>query len=151
MTSTSVDEFVLPWRARYYEVDQQGVVFNAWYLAWFDEAMSAFLADRGLDAAAMAATGIEFQLVHAELDWKSGARWGEDVELVVRPGRIGNTSFEVTYAARRAGVEIVTARIVYVAIGRDGSGKTPVPALMRAVLGQPVADDALERATSPAG
>ena len=28
---------------RYLEVDAQNVVFNSWYLAWFDDAMSAFL------------------------------------------------------------------------------------------------------------
>ena len=38
----------MPVAVRYLEVDAQGVVFNAWYLAWFDEAMAAFFADRGL-------------------------------------------------------------------------------------------------------
>ena len=32
---------------RYLEVDAQGVVFNSWYLAWFDEAMTAFLRTAG--------------------------------------------------------------------------------------------------------
>jgi len=35
---------------RYLEVDAQGVVFNAWYLAWFDDAMTAFLAQHVLGA-----------------------------------------------------------------------------------------------------
>src|SRR5690349_14649732 len=103
--------FVVPWRARYYEVDQQGVVFNAWYLAWFDEAMASFLAAAGLDTASMAAAGIDFQLVRSEIDWRSGVRRGEDVELIVQPSRIGTTSFEVAFAVRRAGHEVCTARI----------------------------------------
>jgi acyl-CoA thioester hydrolase len=127
-------ELVIPWRARYHEVDQQGVVFNAWYLAWFDEAMSAFLASRGLDSSVMAAAGIDFQLVHTEIDWRAGVRWGEAVEIVVRPTRIGTTSFGVRFAVCRAGEESCTAEIVYVSVARDGSGKTPVPPLLRAAL-----------------
>jgi acyl-CoA thioester hydrolase len=130
----AADEFVIPWRPRFYEVDQQGVVFNAWYLAWFDEAMSAFLESRGLDYAAMAAEGIDFQLVHTEIDWRSGVRWGEHVELAVRPSRLGTTSFEVSFVVRRAREQICAARIVYVATTRDGAGKTPVPDLLRTVL-----------------
>jgi acyl-CoA thioester hydrolase len=32
--------YTFPVVVPYYQVDQQGVVFNMWYLAWFDEAMS---------------------------------------------------------------------------------------------------------------
>ncbi|GAA3383824.1 acyl-CoA thioesterase [Cryptosporangium minutisporangium] len=127
-------DFVLPWRARYYEIDQQGVVFNAWYLAWFDEAMSAFLADRGLGGDAMVAAGFDVQLVRSEIDWRDGVRWGDSVEIVVRPGRIGTTSFDVHFCVRRDGRDTCTARIVYVSIASDGSGKTPVPSALRAVL-----------------
>jgi len=139
-------EFVVPWRARYYEVDQQGVVFNSWYLTWFDEAMTSFLAHGGLDTAAMAAGGMDFQLVRSEIDWRAGVRWGEAVEVVVRPGRIGSTSFDVHYAVRRAGTEICSARIVYVSVARDGSGKTPVPELLRAVLHGQAGHDGLAEA-----
>lgn len=128
-------ELVVPWRARYYEVDQQGVVFNSWYLAWFDEAMFAFLVHHGLDDAAMTAAGFDFQLVRSEIDWRTGVRSGEAVEIAVRPGRIGTTSFDVHFAVRRAGAETCAARIVYVAVARDGSGKIPVPGLLLAALG----------------
>jgi acyl-CoA thioester hydrolase len=125
--SESSTEFVMPWRARYYEVDQQGVVFNGWYLAWFDEAMSGFLDSRGLGSPSGREESEEFQVVHAEIDWRSGVRWGEDVQLVVRPVGVGTTSFTVDYAVRRDGEETCTGRIVYVCIAPDGSGKRPVP------------------------
>jgi acyl-CoA thioester hydrolase len=135
--SLPAGELVVPWRARYYEVDQQGVVFNSWYLAWFDEAMTIFLSHHGLDYAALVSAGIDFQLVRSEIDWRAGVRWGEAVEIAVRPGRTGTTSFEVHYAVRRSGAEICTARIVYVSIARDGSGKIPVPDLLLAGLHGP--------------
>ena len=39
---------------RYLEVDRQGVVFNAWYLAYFDDALTGFLdhmAEPGMEPA----------------------------------------------------------------------------------------------------
>jgi acyl-CoA thioester hydrolase len=148
--SSELDHFARPWRARYHEVDQQGVVFNAWYLAWFDEAMSSFLAAAGLDSPTMAIEGIDFQLVRSEIDWRAGVRWGEEVELVVRPGRIGTTSFDVHFAVRRSEEEICTARIVYVSVARDGSGKTPVRGTLRAVLtGRTATDDSTRAPVTP--
>jgi acyl-CoA thioester hydrolase len=40
--------FTHPVQVRYHEIDQQGVVFNMWYLAYLDEAMSAFIEANGL-------------------------------------------------------------------------------------------------------
>jgi acyl-CoA thioester hydrolase len=135
--SLPAGELLIPWRARYYEVDQQGVVFNSWYLAWFDEAMLIFLSRRGLDNAALTAAGIDYQLVRSEIDWRTGVRFDEAVEIAVRPGRIGTTSFDVHFAVRRGGAETCAARIVYVAVARAGTGKIPVPDLLRAALGGP--------------
>jgi acyl-CoA thioester hydrolase len=44
-------------QVRYLEVDQQGVVFNMWYLGYFDEAMAAYLEDGGLAYPDMLAAG----------------------------------------------------------------------------------------------
>ncbi|WP_226361142.1 thioesterase family protein [Pseudonocardia sp. ICBG1142] len=68
--------FEFPVRVRYHEVDAQGVVFNAWYLAWFDEAMTEFLEHRGLTYRAMLDAGYDIQLVHTELDWRAGVGSG---------------------------------------------------------------------------
>jgi acyl-CoA thioester hydrolase len=135
--SLPAEELLIPWRARYYEVDQQGVVFNSWYLAWFDEAMLIFLSRRGLDNAALTAAGIDYQLVRSEIDWRTGVRFDEPVEIAVRPRRIGTTSFDVHFSVRRAGTETCAARIVYVVVARDGTGKIPVPDLLRAALSGP--------------
>jgi acyl-CoA thioester hydrolase len=128
------DDFVLPWKARYFEVDQQGVVFNAWYLTWFDEAMTAFLHHHGLDVDALTREGIDFQLVRSEIDWRSGVRFGEAVQLEVRPGRLGTTSFDVHFSVRRAGQETCTGKIVYVVVAPDGTGKRLIPDTLRKVL-----------------
>jgi acyl-CoA thioester hydrolase len=48
-------------QVRYFETDQQGVVFNMWYLGYFDEAMTAFLAEGGVAYADLLASGFDVQ------------------------------------------------------------------------------------------
>lgn len=128
---------------RYFEVDAQGVVFNGWYLGYFDEAMSHFLAARGLPYQAMLDAGYDVQLVRSEIDWRSGLRWQDDARVAVSTARIGRTSFGLDFEVRR-GVEgaeshevTCTGRTVYVVVATDGSGKREVPDLIRAALGEP--------------
>lgn len=61
--------FTHPVEIRYLEVDQQGVVFNMWYLAYLDDAVTAFLAHVGFPYTVMLDAGFDVQLVHTELDW----------------------------------------------------------------------------------
>jgi len=131
------DLFLFPVTVRYLEVDAQNVVFNAWYLAWFDEAMAAFLADRGLPYKQMLDAGHDVQLVRSEIDWRSGVGWGDDVVVAVSTARLGRTSFVLDFDVRR-GEEITCAgRTTYVVIGTDGSGKREIPPMLADALGEP--------------
>ena len=131
------DAFEFPLRVRYMEADAQGVVFNAWYLTYFDEAFTAFLGARGLSYTALLEAGFDFQLVHSEIDWKGGLRWPDDFRVAVSTARLGRTSFAMDFEVRRnAGEVTCSARTVYVAVATDGSGKCPIPPLLAAALGQ---------------
>jgi len=123
---------------RYMEVDAQGVVFNAWYLTYFDEAFTAFLQSRGLGYQALIAEGLDFQLVHADLDWKAGLRFRDNAVITVSTARRGRTSFAIDFAASRNGGELAcSARIVYVVVATDGSGKREISPEIAAALGAP--------------
>lgn len=126
--------FVWPVRPRYYEVDQQGVVFNMWYLGWFDEAMTAFLTDLGYDIPTMLAQGFDVQLVHSELDWSAGVGLGDDLGIDVSTTRLGTTSFTLLFRVFRGEELVCTGSTVYVVIKPDGSGKRELPAPFRAAL-----------------
>ncbi len=127
--------FEFPLRVRYMEVDAQGVVFNGWYLTYFDEAFTAFLADRGLNHRQLLAAGFDTQLVHAELDWQAPLRWQDDVLVAVSIARLGRTSITVDFAARRDGGDLACgARIVYVVVATDGTGKREIPPMLTDVL-----------------
>jgi acyl-CoA thioester hydrolase len=119
------------------EVDAQGVVFNGWYLTYFDEAMAAFLRATGAGYPELIASGYDTQLVHAEVDWKAGLRWGDEFSVAVSAASVGKTSFTLDFETRRAGAATCFARIVYVVVATDGSGKRPVPPALAAALGDP--------------
>jgi acyl-CoA thioester hydrolase len=130
--------FTFPLTVRYMEVDAQGVVFNAWYLTYFDEAMSAFLTAGGLPYAKMVEAGYDVQVVRSEIDWRSGLRWQDTAEVAVSTARIGRTSFALDFEVRRDGHEVTCAgRTVYVVIAADGSGKREIPPVIADALGGP--------------
>jgi acyl-CoA thioester hydrolase len=129
--------FEYPVRVQFFEVDLQGVVFNMWYLAWFDTAMSAFLAKLGFPYDETKRDGWDVQLVHTEVDWRGGARFGDDVVVEVATDRIGTTSLTLGYRVLRGDELLVSAKTVYVVVGIDGSGKRPVPDDLRAALLSP--------------
>ena len=129
--------FEHPLRVRYMEADAQGVVFNAWYLTYFDEAMAAYLAAGGLPYPAMLAAGFDVQLVRSEIDWRSGLRWPEDFRVAVATARLGRTSFGLDFETRRGDEVTCSARTVYVVVGTDGSGKRAIPPPLAAALGTP--------------
>ena len=129
--------FALARTVRYWEVDAQGVVFNSWYLAWFDDAMTEFLEHGGLTYKDMVAAGYDVQLVRSEIDWRSGVGFQDTVEVAVSTARLGRTSFALDFEVRRGGAVTCAGRTVYVVVAADGSGKCEIPELIRAALGEP--------------
>jgi acyl-CoA thioester hydrolase len=127
--------FVHPISVRYLEVDQQGVVFNMWYLAYCDDAMSAFLAEGGLPYPDMLASGYDAQLVHTELDWHGPLGYGEPAGVRVSLAHVGRTSFTLRFSVTSSGRAVVDATTVYVAVRTDGSGKCEIPPVLLAALG----------------
>jgi len=126
--------FTHPVQVRYHEIDQQGVVFNMWYLAYLDEAMSAFIEANGLAYTHLQDDGFDVQLVHTELDWTSALRFGEAASVTVAVATVGNTSFALDFVVCQGDRTACTARTVYVCVALDGGGKQPLPALLRKAL-----------------
>jgi acyl-CoA thioester hydrolase len=122
---------------RYMEVDQQGVVFNAWYLTYMDESLTGWFDHIGLPYAELIAAGVDTQLVHTELDWKSGLRGGDVAAITVEAAGVGRTSFTLAFTIRRGDDPevVVAAKTVYVCVRTDDFAKCDVPPALRAVLG----------------
>lgn len=124
-------------QVRYVEVDAQNVVFNSWYLAWFDDAMTAFLEHGGLSYKAMLDAGYDVQLVRSEIDWRAGVGFQDAVEVAVATARLGRTSFALDFEVRHGSAVTCAGRTVYVVVAADGSGKREIPPLIRGALGEP--------------
>ena len=129
--------YVHPINVRYLEVDRQGVVFNMWYLAYLDDAMTAFLHEGGLPYADMLAAGYDAQLVHTELDWFGPLGLGDPAAVEVTVSRIGRTSFTLGFGVICGQRAVAEATTVYVAVRTDGSGKCELPPMLLDVLGPP--------------
>ncbi len=109
---------------RYAECDQQGVVFNAHYLAYSDEAVTHVLADRGVSYDELLARGLDTSVVASELHWSSPARWGDVVDVDGEVERVGRTSFVVAMTISVGQRLCCRVRTTYVLMDAD---RTPVP------------------------
>ncbi|KUI35056.1 thioesterase family protein [Mycobacterium sp. GA-2829] len=139
MAADPTERFSLSITPRYAEVDQQGVVFNGHYLTWFDEACTAFLDHIGVSYPALMADGLDFQVVHTELDYAAPVRWRDAVRVAVVCERVGQTSFTLGFAVWRgaggaAEHVAVTGRTVYVMVSTTDWTKCAVPPFLRAAL-----------------
>lgn len=125
-------------RVRYSEVDQQGVVFNAHYLAYCDDAFDTWLRQLAPEFEHL---GWDVMLKATAVEWHGGAGVAETIDFVLRVERWGRTSFDVAMEASVADRPVVSVRSTYVVVDRaslsPGVRPTPVaiPDQLREHLG----------------
>ncbi|MDG2426807.1 MAG: thioesterase family protein [Acidimicrobiales bacterium] len=119
-------------RIRYGEVDAQGVVFNAHYLAYLDDVTDTWL--RNLDGE-FEETGWEVMLRRADLTWHGSAGVHDVLTVDAAVTRWGTTSFDVAFEARVDGQLVLTATVFYVGVSAVDHVPTPPPSAVRAHLG----------------
>jgi acyl-CoA thioester hydrolase len=64
-------------RIYYEDTDCGGVVYYANYLKFFERARTHYLEERGLSVAGLLKEGTQFMVVHAEVHYRSPARYGD--------------------------------------------------------------------------
>ena len=126
--------FVHVVRPRYAEVDMQGVVFNAHWLTFFDEACTRYFGHLGYEASVAFFTEFDVMLVKAVLEWSGPAGFDELVDIAVAPSRIGSKSFDVRYDASVDGRPVCVGTITYVSVKPNTHESTPIPDELRARL-----------------
>jgi acyl-CoA thioester hydrolase len=108
---------------RFVECDQQGIVFNAHYLVWADEAVNTWWERNGVAWAEVQARGLDYVVVASSLEWRSSARWGDTVEVDAELEKLGRTSLTVRFVIRVGARECCVVRTTYVCT----AGGTPAP------------------------
>src|SRR5205085_11962496 len=125
--------FVHRIRVRYAEVDGQGVVFNAHWLTYFDDACTRFMEDLGFGPDFWIRE-FDVMLVRAVVEWSGPARFDEWIDIAVEPTRLGTKSFDLHYRATVAGTAACEATITYVAVAPPTHESTEIPERVRSAL-----------------
>jgi acyl-CoA thioester hydrolase len=123
-----------PLRVRYSECDQQGYVFNAHYLGWFDIAITELFRAAFGSYGTVLERGIDVVVGEARLQFRAPARFDDVVDLGISVVRLGETSLTCEYAITRGGELLVEGETRHVFVDTATYAKTPVPAWARAGL-----------------
>jgi acyl-CoA thioester hydrolase len=110
-------------RIYYEDTDCGGVVYYANYLKYFERARTQYLEERGLSVAGLMKEGMLFVVVHAEVDYRSPARYGEMLVVETVVSDMTAASFTFSHVIR----ERESQRVVVEGSARlattDGAGK----------------------------
>lgn len=130
--AAAANPFIHPLRVRWAETDPQGVVFNGHYLTYLDIAVTEYM--RAADLAypgRLEELGVDMLLVRSEVDYRSPARFDDELALRVSDAFVGNTSFTLLIDVLRGGELLAAGKLVYVTVGTAGGEPVPVPDVMR--------------------
>lgn len=110
----------------YYEdTDCGGVVYYANYLKYFERARTRYLEDRGISVAHLLHDGTQFMVTHAEVDYRSPARYGN--VLTVETSITNRSKAALTFAhvirERTSGRVVVEGSATLAAVNLDGKVK----------------------------
>ncbi len=83
-------------RIYYEDTDCGGVVYYANYLKYFERARTQYLEERGVSVAGLLNEGMVFVVMHAEVDYRSPARYGD--RLIVETIVSGRTAASITFS-----------------------------------------------------
>ena len=120
---------------RWGEVDQQGVVFNAHYLAYMDDAMETWLRPiRPLGEE----LGWDMMLRRCTIEWQGPLGPGDLLDIDVAVARWGRTSWELAFRGRCSERPVFTARVLYVSVAAGVNRPMETPAPVREFMGEPV-------------
>ncbi len=112
----------------------QGVVFNAHWLTYFDDACTRFFEHLGFAPAIAFFRDFDVMLVKAVLEWQGPAGFDEPVDIAVTPAGIGTSSFDMRYTATVSSRPICEGTITYVSVAPGTHDSAPIPTELRAKL-----------------
>ena len=121
-------------RVRYHECDQQGRVFNAHYLAYFDIALTELWRAAFGSYQAVVDRGLDVVVVEATTRFRAPACFDDEIDIEVLVARMGSTSLTLEESVRRDDELLVEGRMVHVFVDTATMGKREIPDWLRAGL-----------------
>ncbi len=95
------------YRVPYADTDQMGVVYYGNYLAFFERARNELMRAIGYTYRECEAEGWMLPVVHAELDYKSPARYDDLLEIAAYIREMKGVRIEIACEVRRKGEDAV--------------------------------------------
>jgi acyl-CoA thioester hydrolase len=129
-------------RVRYGECDPQGIVFNANYVAWFDQAMVELWRETLGSWNVMLERGGEMVVGEVNARFRAPARADELLTVHTSIVAFGNTSLQVAVDIFRDDELLVEGRLRQVYLDKATWRPAPVPGWLREALAPYLADDA---------
>jgi acyl-CoA thioester hydrolase len=127
--------FTFPLRVRWSEIDQQAIVFNSHYLTYCDIGFTEFWRTLPLPSfLEMSATGHEFFVKKATLEYHQSAIFDDVLDIGVRCSRLGNSSMQITTEIYRQDELLIQAELTYVYANSSTKKSTSIPSDWREIL-----------------
>lgn len=122
-----------PMRVRFVETDLMGIVHHASYFTYFEHGRVEWLRARAVTYADWANKGIHLPVVEAHAEYKSPARFDDELVVETTLAELRTVSLKFTYRIERAGTLVATGHTRLACI--DGANKLHrMTGDMRAVL-----------------
>lgn len=134
------ERYVHRLRVRYRECDQQAVVFNSHYFAWFDDVLTEAFRDLVTPYNDMLATGVDIVVAEASARYRAGARFEDELELHWWVTRLGNTAMTTRIDVMRGDELLVEGEMRHVFVDAGTTNKRSIPDIFRDRLGPYVSD-----------
>jgi len=120
-------DFVHRETVRFRDVDAMGHVNNAVFLTYLEEARIAFLQPFGAEPEGMI-------LARVEIDFRAPLQEGEEIEIGVRPAKVGEKRSELEYEVRADKTVAAEAKTVLVSFDYETGRSVQMPQSWREAL-----------------
>ena len=127
-----------PLRVRWMECDAQGIVFNGAYMGYLEVGQAEYFRNLGFSIYRVGLQGyFDTAVVKTTLEFKSPARVDEVIELYVRVGNFGNTSYHLDMEIYRGDSDelLTTVQGIYVGFDAPTGTTRRVPDDVRELVG----------------
>jgi acyl-CoA thioester hydrolase len=126
--------FVHRLRVRYSECDQQGVVFNAHYLSYYDVAVTELWRARICSYQEMIDKGDDLVVAESRLRYLRPARFDDEIDIAMNIHHLGTTSMVIRPEFRVGDALVTEGEIRHVFVDPATLAKKPIPEYVRARL-----------------
>ena len=119
-------EHTVKLRVRFAETDAMQVVYYAEYFVWFEVARTELFRSIGMPYSVISRKrGFHTPVVQAHADYKSSARYDDEISVRVWASKVGTSSVRLDYEVTKLPDKVLlcTGHTVHVLIGEDGKPK----------------------------